>query len=153
MISHLAISLYFIFAPGYSFPLIFVDFCILGATTYNEFPAHFVLFWKPFTGCGSSVVLWSADRASLSVFRTNRRNESRKGYSCVLFYHRGNRLPLSPTVSGKCSSRPLLLVSKRRFSAVLVPLAALLTWKSRHCRCSLASASQTSLRSWCAASF
>lgn len=46
MISHLAISLYFIFAPGYSFPLIFVDFCILGATTYNEFPAHFCFILK-----------------------------------------------------------------------------------------------------------
>lgn len=44
MISHLAISLYFIYSSDCSFPLIFVDFCILGATTYNEFPTHFVLF-------------------------------------------------------------------------------------------------------------
>lgn len=118
MISHLAISLYFIYSSGCSFPLIFVDFCILGATTYNEFPAHFVLFWKPFTGCGSSVVLWSADRASLSVFRTNRRNESRKGYFCVLFSTEGTVYHSAPLLVGNVPVGPLLLVSKRRFSAM-----------------------------------
>lgn len=106
MILHLAISLYFIYLSGCSFPLIFVDFCIYELQLITN--SLRILFYfenrlpdaAPRSSYGQlTKQLWA------SLGQTDETSQE-EGLFLRFILHRGNRLPLSPTVSGKCSSRP-----------------------------------------------